>query len=347
MSSQVADPAAEEVQVTPDDQGKNQEVEAFVSKSKPQNIPLSQIRKSEVALRDVNRQTEQFQLLFNSIKQRGIMNSIVVREQRDPTTGVVTYGLVDGLQRFTCATDLGFTEIPANVVELDDAELLEAQIITNLNRVQTKPAELSKHLLRILSRNPMMTKQSLAERCCQSLTWVNQRLSLDKLTEEIQELVNEGRIHLSNAYALAKIPEEEQAEHVDAAISESPKTFVPRMKARVKEIRDAKNAGKDATKAEFKPTQHLQKVADVKEELASMTVGKALIAKHKPKTPEEAWELCVKWMLHADDDSVAEQKRKADQRKADREEAKKKLAAEREEQKQKKAAEAAASLEKW
>lgn len=324
-----------------------QEIEAFVAKSRPALIPTSQIRKSDVALRGVQRQQEKYLLLLESVKKRGVLNSITVREQVDPQTNTKFYGLIDGLQRFTAACDAGLAEIPANVVTMDDAEVLEAQLITNLNRIETKPADVAKHLLRILSRNPFMTKSELAERVCQSLTWVEQRLGLTDLKTEIQELVNTGKIHLTNAYALSKIDEEEQMEHVEAAMTEAPKTFVPRMKQRVKELRDARKSGTDAKSSEYQPVQYMQKVGDVKKELEEgCPIGAVLIKKHNITTAAEAWNLCVAWMLHYDEDSKAEQRREHDIKAKKREEEKERLKAEREAKKQADAVAASQSITK-
>jgi ParB/RepB/Spo0J family partition protein len=309
-------------------------------------IPVSRIRKSDVALRGVQRQSEKYQMLLDSVKKRGVLNSILVREQKDPETGTTFYGLVDGLQRFTAATDAGLTEIPANIVEMDDAEVLETQLITNLNRIETKPADVSKHLLRILSRNPFMTKSHLAERVSQSLTWVEQRLGLADLKDEIKNLVNEGKIHLTNAYALSKIDEDEQMQHVEAAMTESPKTFVPRMKQRAKEIKDARKSGKDAGTAEFTPVQFMQKVGDVKKEVeAGYPVGNALIQQNGlPPDAIEGWKLALLWSLHYDKLSQEEQKREHDRKKAEREAEKARMKEQREKEKQQKAAQQAESI---
>lgn len=314
-----------------------------------QMIAVADIVKSEVSLRDVQRQTEGFQLLVNSIRKKGVLNSILVRKIIIPG-GVVRYGLIDGLQRFTAAGDAGLTHIPARVVEMDDAEILEAQIITNMNRVQTRPADLSKHLLRIMSRNPFMTVDQMAEKVCQSRTWVEQRLSLNKLKPEIQELVNEGKIHLTNAYALSKIPDTEQVEHVQAAITESPKTFVPRMKERVKAIKDAKHSGRDAGKAEFQPVMHMQKVGDVKAEFEALSSGEGesklrlLLAKHGVTDPLEAAKLAVAWTLHFDPDSQVEQKEKHELKEKQRKEQEARRREERAKKKEQEAVETAADV---
>jgi ParB family chromosome partitioning protein len=317
----------------------------------PQLIPVGLIVKSEIALRDADTSSESFQLLLNSIKKKGVLNSILVREIEED--GVKKYGLIDGLQRYTCAQAAGMHEIPANVVEMDDAELLEAQIITNMNRVITKPAELSRHLLRILSRNPLMTKADLATRCCQSKTWIEQRLSLNKLDEQIQELVDQGQIHLTNAYALSKLPTEEQTEHVDAAMTEAPKLFVPRMNDRAKEIRDAKNKGRDAGPAVFKPQQHLQKIADVKSEFAAIVEGEGDSQLLEVLTNEgvtitddikEAVGLALAWALHFDTASKEAQETKYAEKKEKEKEAKELRKKEREAAREKAAAEAKQSI---
>jgi len=333
--------AAIEVSV-PDPQEKEEIQAAEAKAGEVQMLPISLIEKSEVALRDVDRQNESYILLCDSIRKRGVLNSILVRQVAAPG-GAVKYGLIDGLQRFTASHDVGKTHIPARIVDMDDAELLEAQVITNLTRVTTKPAEVSKHFLRILSRNPYMTIDELADKICQSRTYVEQRLSLTKLLPDIQKLVNDGSINLTNAYALAKVPEEEQAEHVEAAMTESPKQFVPRMKERIKEIKDAKRQGKDAKPAEFKPTQFMQKVGDVKAELEALETGSeeskvmALLEAHNINDPKEAAKMTVAWMLHFDPESQAEQKQKheakVEKRKADAERRKK----EREERKEEEA----------
>jgi ParB/RepB/Spo0J family partition protein len=310
-------------------------------------VPVSLIRKSDTALRGVQRQTEKYQLLLQSVKRHGVLNSITVCERVDPATKTKFYALVDGLQRFTAASDAGLTEVPASIVDIDDAEILEAQIVTNLNRIDTRPADVSKHLLRILARNPYMTKQQLCERVCQSITWVEQRLGLANLKPEIQELVNLGKIHLTNAYSLSKVDEEEQLQHVEAAMTESPKTFVPRMKQRVKELRDARKSGGDAGEATFQPVQYMQKVGDVKNELANgCPILSALIQKHAVTDPVDAAKLALAWALHFDQDSQDEQRREHDAKVKKREEEKERMKAEREEKKQKDAAAARESIEK-
>lgn len=98
-------------------------------------IPLSKIRENPVALRSVNRTSPDYLGLVDSIKQVGVMSSISVRELKDPATGDVLYGLIDGLHRFSAAQDAGLSEIPAQIKTFNEAAILEAQIIANAHKI--------------------------------------------------------------------------------------------------------------------------------------------------------------------------------------------------------------------
>jgi ParB/RepB/Spo0J family partition protein len=331
------------------DAGAPADVQMYAQKARRLSyIPVTLVQRSDAALRDVQRETEEFQNLLHSINRNGVLKPILVREVKDAATGVTHYGLIDGLQRWTCACETGKTEIPAHIVEMDDAEILEVQLVANLNKIETKPAEYAKHLLRMLQRDPFLTRRALAERISVSLGWLDDRLSLGDLHEDIQKLVDANQINLSNAYMLAKIPVEEQPEHVDAAMSESPKSFVPRMKERLKAIKDAKKAGKDASDPnEFKPTQVMQKVGDVKEEYAQdLPTLRTLLVKNELSSTEhlEGAKFARAWILNSDPDSVAKQRDEHAARLAKREEAKEKAKKEKAEKQAQLAAEKAASL---
>lgn len=313
-------------------------------KTRLKNIPIVAIKESPVALRSVNKQDTAYQELVESIRARGVLNAILVREVRDSASGDIFYGLVDGLQRFSASCDAGLETIPAQIVSLSDAEVLEAQIITNVQRVETKPVEYSRQLMRILSGNPTMTLADLSVKLAKSPAWVNDRLSLNKLEKSIAELVDEGKIVLSNAYALAKLPEDEQKEFVDRAITMLPQEFLPTTNARLKELRDAKRQGRDAAKAEFSPVAHLQKLSVIKEEVDTAAIGTTLIRDNGITDPFDAWKMALNWVLHMDPMSIAAAKAEDDKRRAEVEAAKERRKAEREEAKKKAAAEAAAGV---
>ena len=310
------------------------------------HINLSEIREPDEALRKVDRTTEEYQGLVQSIRDKGVMNPITVRELIDPETNVQFYGLVDGLQRFTGSKDAGKETIPCHIISVEDGELIEAQIIANVHKIETKPVEYSKALLKVLQNNPLLTRTELANRLAKTTAWISERLGLLKLSDDVGKLVDENKIGLSNAYALAKLPQEEQTDFVDRAMTMPPQQFTPTVNARVKEIRDAKRKGKDAGPAEFQPIPLFRSRAELVAEMEKPTVGPGLIKENKLDTAQEGFAMGIKWALNLDPVSVEIQKAKDEERRAERDRAREKASIERKRKRAKEAAEKAAELQK-
>lgn len=312
---------------------------------KLQSIALTDIRENPVALRSVNRQDEGYLGLVESIKSKGFLGAITVRAKQDAETKANYFELVDGLHRFCAAKDAGLNAINVDIVDLNDDQTLEAQIMANIHKIETRPVEYSKQLLRILSRNPLMTELELAQKLGKSAQWIRERLGLTKISNEsVAELVNEGKIKLANAYALAKLPPEEMAEFVDRAMTLPPDEFVPAANARIKELRDAKRQGKDASAAEFAPVAFMQKMKDVKDELDKGAIAKSLTV--GLNNAEQGFKMAIQWMLHLDPRSVEVQRAKDEARRKQREEAAKKRLLESADKKAEKAKKAAEEAEK-
>lgn len=288
-------------------------------------VKVSDIRENPVALRTVNRESEEYQGLVDSIKNKGFLGAITVRERKDAETGALYYELVDGLHRYSAAKDAGIEEINVDITSLDDDQVLEAQIMTNIHKVDTRPVEYSKQLTRILVRNPLMTEAELASKLGKSTQWISERLGLTKIANEnIQTLVNEGKIKLANAYALAKLPAEEMAAFVDRAITLGPDEFVPAVNGRIKELKEAKRKGLDAAPEEFKPVAFMQKMGAIKEELENGAVGRMLTAVCGVSDAAAGFALAIQWIMHMDPKSIEAQKAKDDARKAERDAAQRK-----------------------
>lgn len=313
-------------------------------------VALTDIKENTVALRAVNRDDEKYLGLVESIRSKGFFGAITVRQKTDADSGQDYYELVDGLHRFSASKDAGLEEINVDIVDLDDDETLEAQIMANIHKIETRPVEYSKQMLRILSRNPLMTEAELAAKLGKSTQWIKERLGLTKIdNEDIAHLVNEGKIGLANAYALAKLPPEEMNDFVDRAMTMPPDEFVPAANARMKEIREAKRKGVDAGDIVFEPVAFMQKMKDIKEELEAGAISAILC--EGLTTAQEGFDMAIKWALHLDPKSVEAQVAKDEERKAQRAEAKKKKAAEKAAKKveklkeaEKEAAEAQAAL---
>ncbi len=165
------------------------------------------------------------------------------------------------------------------------------------------------------------------------------------MTDAIQELVNNGTINITNATNLAKLPQDEQPNFVDRAITMTPAQFVPSVGSRAKEIRDAKRQGRtsDGPKP-FEPPVYLQKISVLKQELRDLNVGKGLINQCGLKDPVDVWKMAVSWTLHLDPVSIDVSRIQDEERKKNAEEAKAKKKQEREKKKAMDAATIAAGV---
>lgn len=314
-----------------------------MSQSTFQDVLISEIKENPVALRSVDKDSEQYQNLVHDIGRRGVLKPIIARQSTDDTTGETYYELCDGLQRYSAAKDNGLERIPVRVMDLSDAEVEETQIVANLCKVDTKPVEYSNQLKRMLQRNSTMTISELAEMISQSTAFVSQRLNLLKLHPEVQKLVDDGDIVLSNGVALAKLPDSEQLNYTDQAMTQSPAEFVQTVGARVKELREAAKQGKEAEAPSFKPTKKLRKVREFEQELDSGTVGPSICSQLGASSAAEGFAAAVQWALSLDPDTVEVQREKFDARQREKEEAAAKRKAAREAKRAKEAAEKAAA----
>lgn len=314
-------------------------------------IPLSKIRENAEALRTtVEKDKDEYKGLVDSVRTRGVMQPILVREVKDPASGELFFGLIDGLHRFNAAIDAGLEEIPANIGSLEDADLIEAQILANVHRIETKPVQYTKALLKVLAANPLLTYSELAARLAKSTGWLEDRLSLDKLDAEIQKLVDNDELNLMNAYALAKLPADEQKNMLQGALSQSPGEFVQRAKQRKAELDKARREGRKAEEDKFVPVPRLKKLTQVKDEFDRIEKDPALsliVAEAKRlglSTIEDVTAFVLKWMLHLDPAQLVadEQKWKTDKANHEAEKARKK--AEREAKKAEKATQTSAAI---
>ena len=298
--------------------------------SKLESIGLELIKENPIALRQVDKQSERYLGLVDSIRKTaedndgvGILNAISVKPLEDGT-----FMLIDGLHRVTASRDAGMEEIPAQIIDMDDAQIKVAQIMANVHKIETKPVQYSRQLHDIMGLNPTMSLSDMAAKLAQSVTWVSQRLGLLKLEEGVGYLVDEGKIKLSNAYELAKLPIDDQLNYLEDAQTMSPQEFSEVCKNRAKEIRDANRKGQDAEEAVFEPSAHCQKVGALKEEMETGEVGKELTK--GLKKAEDGFAMAIKWVLHLDPESMKiaqenwEVKKKArDESKAKREQERK------------------------
>lgn len=283
------------------------------SKATAKTVKIDQIRENPVALRECNPQDEQYKQLVESIREKGFIGTITTREKKDPETGDVFYEIVDGLQRYTAAKEAGISELVTLVLNMTDYQVYEAQVMLNLHRVDTKPTAYTDALKRMFMANTLLTEAEVARSLGVDITWVKNRLGLSNVkSEKIQKLIDDGEIRLSNAFALAKLPEEAQEEMLEAAIVDDSAAFAKKVAERAKAIREARRQGRLEEEVKFEPREFLQKMGDIKAERDSGEIAADLISASGVSTLTEAFKLALNWVLHVDVRSIEAQKAKFD-----------------------------------
>ena len=304
------------------------------------NIPLGMIRENPVALRPVDRGNEDYLNLVDSVKKRGVLLPIVVREYADPENkDKILYGLIDGLQRYTASLDAGLKEIPARVVDMDAATIEETQIIANAQKIETKPVQYAQQIARLFERNPTLTIAEVASKLSKSIGWVHKMLGMVRnLNEEIKPLVDESKIKLANAHAISKLPKEEQPSWVDRAMTQDPGEFGAAVAARVKTIKESRRKGKEEAPAVFEPVPHSRTWKEIKDEFFNPAIGPSLVKTNGIQSPEAGFALAIAWCAHMDPLSKTHQVMEHEAREAKRKEEAEKRALERTKQRQEEAA---------
>ena len=288
--------------------------------SELKTVPIEQVRINKVKLRDVDRTSEAYLGIVTSIKLNGWGGAITARLLEDPDTKESYYEVIDGLHRLTAARDAGIKEIGICVQDLTDEEVLVAQVLANVHKVETKIADYARQLKRIMGLNPLMTEAELAQKVGKSPLWIRKVLDLNDIEDEqIRQLINSGKIKLMNAYALAKLPKDEQAAWVDKAMTMSPKEFCPLADGRAKDVKDAGRKGKKATDAKFEPRSHARKLKEIQAASADRNFVQKIVAANNVTDPVEAFLLALNWTQHLDPASRGEQVDKHERQQAKKE----------------------------
>jgi ParB family chromosome partitioning protein len=298
-------------------------------------LKLGEIYESPVALRPVNKETEKFQELVDSIAARGLINALSVRpmtqddavqlkESQEIEIDAIEgkYILCDGLQRFTASKMAGLSEVPALIRNISDNEALVDQFMANHHRIDTLPAQFTQQMVRIMAADPLMTTKEMAKMLAVSEAFVKERMKLIKLHEDIATLVDEGVIKLSNAFALANLPPEEQLNYKEAAINDSSREFAGNIKSRLAELNKAKREGRGATEEFVPPTVATWRNKGEIESMRNNTADVAdLLSRNSITDPSGAFLFALTWCMRLDPESIGEAKRKFDERKMSLEEA--------------------------
>ena len=184
--------------------------EAFAARaSTPQDIPIDRIDPSPLQARQNFTNLDE---LVQSMREHGFTSRIRVRPH---PTEPGRYQLVYGERRLRAARIAGITLIPADVAEHTEAELREIGLAENIIREDLDPIDEAHALEQALAARddngePIYTVRRLGERIGKSAGYVDRRLALLRVPDDVQGLVRERRDTVRVARDLAKLDHPEQ-----------------------------------------------------------------------------------------------------------------------------------------
>ena len=117
--------------------------------------------------------------LTNSIKERGIIQPLIVRKSEDQDN---KYELIAGERRWQAAQSAGLNEVPVVIIEADNLKSLELAIIENVQRKDLNAIEEAE------SYNNLI-----------------QNFGYDQ--EQVSKFIGKSRSHISNSLRLLTLPE--------------------------------------------------------------------------------------------------------------------------------------------
>ena len=162
-----------------------------------QQVNLSEIVPTPLQPRTQFR-TERLQELIDSIRERGIIQPLIVRRTGDK------FELIAGERRWRAAKEVGLAQAPVIIREASDQEVLELALIENLQREDLNAIEEAVAYSR-LAKEFNLKQEEIAQKVGKSRAAVANSIRLLELHPQIQTWVGQGRVSVGHAKVLLAV----------------------------------------------------------------------------------------------------------------------------------------------
>lgn len=139
--------------------------------------------------------------LTESVRLHGVLQPLFVRKKG------ADYIIIAGERRYRAAKEAGLTEVPAIVLDVDDATASEISLIENIQREDLSPAEEAQSY-QTLMKTFSWTQEELAKKIGKSRSYVANTLRLLKLDPLFLDALTENLITANQARSLLMVPPE-------------------------------------------------------------------------------------------------------------------------------------------
>ena len=157
-------------------------------------IPIDLIDPSSLQPRSVFDESKLHELA-QSISANGVVQPLLLRRKG------ARYELVAGERRWRAAQLAGLSKVPAVLRNVPDDKVLELALIENIQREDLNPIEEARAYKKLID-TVGLTQETVAERVGRDRSYVTNYLRLLKLPNDLQELLQNGKLSTGHARAL-------------------------------------------------------------------------------------------------------------------------------------------------
>lgn len=157
-------------------------------------IPLDLIDRSSLQPRSVFDDAK-LDELARSIKENGVIQPLLLRRKGG------RFELIAGERRWRAAQRAGLTKVPAVLRSVSDDKVLELGLIENIQREDLNPIEEARAYKKLIETIGL-TQETVAERVGRDRSYVTNYLRLLRLPDDLQELLQAGRLSTGHARSL-------------------------------------------------------------------------------------------------------------------------------------------------
>ena len=184
--------------------------------------------------------------LTNSIKERGVIQPIIVRKS---STNNSKYEIIAGERRWLAARKAGLHDIPVVLTDVDDLKSLEFAIVENVQRHDLNPLEEAEGYKRLIDEFSY-DQEKVSKFIGKSRSYITNALRLLNLPQSVLKMVQEKKITAGHAKILVgldnadfvaiKIVEKKlsvrQTENFVKLFKKNKKITVPKQDSNLKEL---------------------------------------------------------------------------------------------------------------
>jgi ParB family chromosome partitioning protein len=171
----------------------------------PRNLPIAQLKPNPFQPRHTF-DTEQLEDLANSIREKGILQPILVR----PVPGVENeYQIIAGERRWRAAQKARLHEVPVVVKALTDSEALEFALIENIQRADLNAMEEARGYRQLIEKFHY-TQEALGQVIGKSRSHIANTIRLMQLPQIVQDFITSGQLSAGHARTLVGVEDPEK-----------------------------------------------------------------------------------------------------------------------------------------